>query len=156
MSSSSTFRPSMALESQYYAAKTVIERYEFYTNYFDEMLSEYLYVKQKGDFGDGTRRELQLKTLSSKKIFMSGLVHRRSDSKAEETAADEAYTRVHSSEQWGIYRFFTGTDRICFFKGNMYTQEWMCQQAYHPINDAQKVQDYLLLALANDSDTGMW
>ena len=86
-------------------------------------------------------------------VFMSGLVHRPSDNSTEGVAANEAFTRAADSRHRTgrfTFRFFTAADKICFYKGNVITEDYVLEAKYHPIYEAHKVHAYLARALRLD------
>ena len=130
------------LQYQYYQATSVHERYLFYYEYFNAILPPGLKVVATPDLSDGLRKELRIVEWTSDRVIWSGLIHRSSDTGAEEVAGDEAFTRVGEDESWDVFRFFTAAEAITFFRGDMRTGDWVRQGIFHPINQAGEVQEY--------------
>ena len=144
--------------------------YAFYIDYFNHVCD--IFPKTSHivpiPFPDltvtGERKTMELRTLYTWKTVFKGLIASPLDKKAEQIAANEAYTRVFEDEDEDTkyYRFFLAADVISFYKGPMHEEEqkgpmrkgkWVHEGSLNPISEPDKLRSYLIDCLKTD---GLW
>ena len=126
------------------------DRLRFYMDYLIDVVPLEVTVhhapSSSGPRGRRARREeIQLLTPSGE-IFMTGLVEMGSSPyHCEEVAASEAYTKwldgyfAADGRKW---RFFTGLSQLRFYRSDRGVS-WNIKEAFHPMNEAQRVSEFL-------------
>ena len=133
-------------------------RFDFLIQYFQEIAPGHLWAVPKGSIDNPYfgRYGLCINSHIQNQVFMTGLIHHPLDTKAEETALDEAFTyqqdynNKYPELSRPIFRFFTASNNIRFFLGSMETRRWEFDREFDPVDDAKGVYDYLEVAAMSD------
>ncbi|MCJ1459803.1 hypothetical protein MMC28_010182 [Mycoblastus sanguinarius] len=120
-------------------------RIKFWLKYLEEVVPQGVTVKYMEKEGKARAEGIEIYQASGD-LFMPGIiVYRKHLAETAQVAAELAFTKFDDEGSTGDWYFFVGASKLSFFKGEAGSEEYgeTPEVEFMPIEDAQKVRDYL-------------